>query len=156
LNNIHIKKMNMIKLIFKIAGIAILVAFAGLIILILPHKRDMTKYYPIKKGEIIVLNQPYHFIDNPGDDDLIPETNRDFGEYKANSKGIVPKGTKVKFLGVYAENGFMVDTKINTYGLIMDGIFRNRKVDLHYVIIAQEPKACKALPQIERIYFSNK
>jgi hypothetical protein len=112
--------------------------------------KNFTNLYPVKQGEIIVLQQPCYFIDNPGEDELIPEGNQFLKYYEQNSKGIVPKGTKVEFLGIYAESGFMVDTHIRSYGRILEGEFRRRKINLDYVMEQQCPENSNARVRIER------
>ena len=119
--------------------------------------KDVSRGYPFKKGETVVLKMPCHFIALPSwRNDLIPEESRYWDDYKQYSRGIVPKGTRVKFLGAYAESGFMVDTHIRTYGRILEGQFKRKKVGLDYVMEVQSEEANKALPKIEREVFSNK
>jgi hypothetical protein len=117
--------------------------------------RLITEGYPVKKGDVVVLQQPCHFIDNPGIDVLMPVGSRYADPHEKNSKGIVPTGTKVKFLGLYAESGYMVDTHFRTYGRIYDGEFKGRKISMDAVMEHQCDAANKALPLISRKVFAD-
>ena len=137
--------------------VAVCFAVIGLINLAsCTSSRSVTGLYPVKKGEVIVLKQACHFIDNAGIDLLVPVGNRYLHDYESNSKGIIPEGTRVTFLGAYAESGFMEDTHIRTYGRILDGKFRRRKVSMDIVMEAQSEEANQALPKIEREILSGK
>jgi hypothetical protein len=119
--------------------------------------QNVTGGYPFQSGQTIVLQVPCYFIAWPSwCNDLVPEGSKYWNDCKQYSKGIVPKGTKVKFLGAYAESGFMVDTHIRTYGRILEGQFKWKKVGLDYFMESQSEEANKALPKIEREVFSNK
>ena len=89
----------------------------------------------IEGGETIVLQQPCYFIDNPGVDYLVPTNSPFTKDYIQKSIGIVPKGVKVKFLGSYAESGYMADTHIRSYGRILEGEFRKRKINMDFVMM---------------------
>jgi hypothetical protein len=115
--------------------------------------KNYTKLYPVKKGEIIVLQEPCYFIDNPGVDYIIPAHSRYLRDYQQNSNGILPKGTRVEFLGIYAESGFMVDTHIRSYGRIVEGEFRKRKINLDYVMEVECKEDGEARVKIERDVF---
>lgn len=91
----------------------------------------------LPKNAILVLKQPCWFIDNPGVDDLALEGNlSDWDqEHKA---AVIPAETRIRFLGVRAESGYMADTRIRRYGLIADGSFKGRRVSLDRLIAEQD------------------
>ena len=88
----------------------------------------------LRKGDIFVLRQACYFIDNPGVDQLIPVEGRELLPRERGLARLVPERVRVKFLGAYAESGFMVDTHIRAYGLILDGTQHGRKVGINDVL----------------------
>lgn len=115
--------------------------------------KDYTKLYPIKKGENIALQEPSYFVDSGGLCNLVPTNSSYAGDFQEDCKGIVAKGAKVKFLGIYAESSFMTDTHIRSYGRIVDGEFRNKKVNLDYVLMMQCKEDGEARRKISRDIF---
>lgn len=99
--------------------------------------KDVTSEQPnhFSKGQVIVLRQACLFIDNPGVDQLIPAQGQELPlQDRATSKDLIPAETRVRYLGTFAESGYMVDTHIRAYGRILDGPFRGRRVGLDSVM----------------------
>jgi hypothetical protein len=117
--------------------------------------KNYTKLYPIKAGDNIVLQEPCYFIDSPGVCNLVPTNSSYVGDYHENRKGIVPKGAKVEFLGIYEESGFMADSRIRSYGRIVDGEFRAKKTRLDYVLKEQCKEDGQARSTIENAFFQH-
>jgi hypothetical protein len=93
----------------------------------------------IPKKANLVLKQPCWFIDNPGVDNLVSGEKGKFSDWDQKHKaGIVPANTRIRFLGVRAESGYMVDTHISNYGRIADGEFKGRRVSLDRLIAEQD------------------
>lgn len=102
--------------------------------------KDVTSEQPnhFSKGQVIVLRQACLFIDNPGVDQLIPAQGQEMlPQDRATSKDLIPAGTRVRYLGTFAESGYMVDTHIRAYGRILDGPFHGRRVGLDSVMSAR-------------------
>ena len=100
--------------------------------------RDVTAEQPwhLRKGDILVLRQSSTYIDNPGADQLIPVGGREILPQDRSVTSPVPEGTRIKFLGAYAESGYMVDTHICAYGRILDGTFHGRRVGIDDLLSA--------------------
>jgi len=95
--------------------------------------RDVTglQAHGIARGQVISLAGPAHLVVNPGIDQVMPVAGRKLLPQQAeNSVGILPEGTRVKYLGAYAESSFMADTRTRQYGRLVDGAFGRRKVAL--------------------------
>jgi hypothetical protein len=95
---------------------------------------DVSNESPIIKGTIITLREPYYFIDNPGDDNLVAV--KDFKELPSysTSKRLLPKGTQIQYLKTIREDGIMAPMPTTTsYGSVI-GMSGMRKVDIDALI----------------------
>lgn len=115
----------------KVEGMSILRLFIVLIISILILSCSKTR----EEDANIELLKTCYFIDNPGNDSIIP-LDSSFLEYnKKNIAGKIAEGTKLIDLGTYQESSFMSDTKTNRYAKIATGKYKGRKISFDYVYL---------------------
>ncbi len=95
---------------------------------------DVSKEGPISKGSVITLQEPYYFIDNPGDDQLVAV--KDFKELPSfsKSKTLLPKGTRIQYLKTIRVDAFMAPMPRTTaYGSVI-GMAGMTKVNIDALI----------------------
>ncbi|WP_027360780.1 hypothetical protein [Desulforegula conservatrix] len=93
----------------------------------------------LQKNDVIILSKNCNFIDSVNTANIVPiEGYRELcGDEIRLRTGIVTKGTKIEFLGAFAEWVYMADTHTREYGFIIDGDFKGRKIFLGDLFNAQ-------------------
>jgi hypothetical protein len=98
---------------------------------------DVSNEGPIRKGTVITLQEPYYFIDNPGDDRLVAVKNfTELASY-SKSKTLLPKGTRIEYLKTNREEALMAPMPRTTnYGRVL-GMNGMRKVNIDSLVEAE-------------------
>jgi len=96
----------------------------AIVFLVLTHTactlKDVSSEYSIKKGTILILEEPYYFVDNPGRNTLMPVKGYSDFLNPPPAKTLLPVGTKIKYLNTKEYDALMLPKPNRTaYGKIL-------------------------------------
>lgn len=103
----------------------------------------------LNPGDVLLAKTPIYFMDYPGTDSLVPTDGRylsqpfTYDEYLSGAArgfdaehvaGVLPTGTRILFIRVYAHSSYMTDTHTTYVGQLLDGNFKGKKVTINALI----------------------